>query len=156
MDWKSIYKSIYFRDGSLRDILILNTNSTDWRKWIDFINQNYIVEFVDRRTNEKNNKIDFAKVKEYWKKINQEGVYASIMIDGIKLMTYFNSENNIENDFWPNDINTIEDHNNLINYLIKVSILLNKPVRVTSEMNEEDILINVLNEKAQIMKPGKS
>ena len=61
-------------------------------------------------------------------------------------MCYFNLQNEIETDFAPNEIKDIVDHNNLINYLKTCSTILQKPVVVTAEMKEDEILLTVRNE----------
>lgn len=147
MNWDSIKRKIYFKDGSLRDIYVLDTNIVDWERWVNFINQNYSIEFYDRRFKDPSPLIDFNKVKEYWNKENEEGVYAVINVSGIKLMCYFNWKNDIENDFSPNSIKNIQDHNNLINFLIGISNILNKSVRITNEMKEEEVLVHIFHDE---------
>ena len=59
-------------------------------------------------------------------------------------MCYFNYQNEIENDFAPSSIKDISDHNSLMDYLLTISKILNKPARLTNEMQQDDILINVI------------
>jgi hypothetical protein len=143
MDWDQIKRAIYFRDGSLRDIYVLRTTIDDWKIWIDFINRNYPVRFFDRRVAYHNNQIDIGKVKEFWDRTNEEGVYAEIFVGSVMLRCYFNDEHTIENDFSPRDINSVNDHNSLMAYLIQTSHSLNKHAIVTNEMKEQEVLIDV-------------
>ena len=142
MEWGYINGSVYFKDGSLRDIYVFNTTVEDWEKWIRFVNDNYPIAFYDRRDSSEYSKIDFIKVSECWNGENEEGVYASINVEGIKIMCYFNGEDEIENDFTPSDVKNVTDHNNLMQYLTNVSKALNKPVLVTKEMQEDEVLIS--------------
>jgi len=34
MAWENIKQNIYYSDGSLRDIYILNSTRADWKKWV--------------------------------------------------------------------------------------------------------------------------
>ena len=147
MEWNDLKANIYFKDGSLRDIYVLITNMDDWEKWTEVVNQNYVVEFYDRRTGSKISSIDFNKVIECWQGINEDGVYAIINLDGILLNCYFTDKSEIENDFSPNEIKTITDHNSLMKYLTGISKTLNKPVLITSEMRKSEVLVNVLHDE---------
>jgi len=44
MNWQTIKDKIYYGDGTLRDIYVLNISKEDWAKWIQFVNQNCRVE----------------------------------------------------------------------------------------------------------------
>jgi hypothetical protein len=146
MEWQKINTSIYYKDGSLRDIYIYNTTIHDWKKWIDYVNEKFKIIFHNRSNDITSDKIDIKDVIKYWRKENEYGVFASIDVYGIKLMCYFNLKNEIETDFAPNEIKDVDDHNNLINYLKTVSTILQKPVIVTAEMKEDEILLTVINE----------
>lgn len=146
MEWQIINKSVYYKDGSLRDIYIHDTTEQDWEKWIDYINKNFKIKFYNKKNGITSNKIDINQVKKYWNKENEEGISASIDIHGIILMCYFNLINEIETDFAPNEIKDIKDHNNLVDYLKVCSNILKKPVIVTAEMEEDKILFKVMNE----------
>ena len=145
MNWDELSQRIYYRDGSLRDIYIHNTTIEDWKTWINYVNENYTVQFFDRSNNNKVEKIEIEKIVQYWNKENEDGVFASIDVDGIKIMCYFTIENEIETDFTPGDIKNIGDHNNLVAYLKDCSRTLQKTMVVTAEMQEEKVLIKVTN-----------
>ena len=147
MEWGDLTTSIYFKDGSLRDIYVLNTCIDDWQKWIKFVNQNYAVEFYNRKTGDKFLNIDFNKVSEYWDGMNEDGVYASIDLGGFALKCYFTYRNEIENDFSPNEIKNLIDHNSLTKYLKSVSKILNKHIWVTTEMQKNEVLVDVFHDK---------
>lgn len=145
MEWQKLTETLYFKDGSLRDIYIHNTLINDWEKWIDYVNNNYSLKFYNKDTDRVAPKIDINEVIKYWNKENKEGLSASIDVFGINLMCYFFVKTEIEVDFNPNDIRSITDHLNLINYLRDCSIILQKQVIVSAEMQEEEILLTVLN-----------
>lgn len=64
-------------------------------------------------------------------------------IDEIQINNHFFIENEIENDISPKEINSIQDHEKIINYMINISSLLNKPIILTPENEQETILIKV-------------
>jgi len=62
--WETLKSNFYFRDGALRDIIIYDFSIEYWKKWIEFINQNYLLEWwhiYNGRNNEKIDKVDFEK-----------------------------------------------------------------------------------------------
>jgi hypothetical protein len=146
MKWQEIQNSVYYKDGSLRDVYIHETTFGDWIKWINYVNENYKIKFYNRLNEITLDKIDFNEVVKYWKKENQEGISASINVNGINLMCYFNLESEIELDFTPKEIIDIEAHNALINFFKACSTILHKPVVVTAEMTETEVLLKVINE----------
>ncbi|MCU7615605.1 hypothetical protein NZ698_00225 [Chryseobacterium sp. PBS4-4] len=136
MDWKYLKEEIYFSDGSLRDIYVLNTSREDWQKWIDFVNGNYEIEFhyCDHKGNRLTSKKIISKyVFNSWDRINDFTNDATISIEGVIVKCHFFGEEEIENDIDPNEVKTLEDHYLIINYLKSISKILNKEVILTLE-----------------------
>lgn len=142
MDWTQLKNRIYFEDGSLRDVYVLDINITDWEKWVDMVNEKYSVEFWDAKTDFKANKIDFATVKEYWDSNGKrEVVTATINLDPITIKCHFFDDSEIENDIDPREFKSEEHHLKLIQYLNDISVSLDKEVIVTEENIMESVLI---------------
>lgn len=142
MNWQELKDKIYFEDGSLRDIYILNTTKADWRKWVDLVNQKYIVEFYDAKTDLTSGKIDFKVVEEYLESTgDRESIQAKIKLNSVSIMCYFFDDSEIENDIDPGEFKSMEDHENLLRYLHEISALLNKEVYVTDENTQESVLL---------------
>lgn len=142
LEWKTIKENFYFEDGSLRDIYVFNTTITDWELWVDFVNRNYEVEFIDSEM--KTDFINLSVVKKYWIKDSQESVkLALIKINNFIINCHFFIENEIENDISPKEITKLDDHLKILEYMKKVSNLLNKKVILTGENLEESILFEV-------------
>lgn len=153
MDWQQLKDSIYYLDGSLRDIYVHGTTRNDWHVWADFVNQNYQISFYLSGTEIKSDGINIKKVFEYWDGINKNGLTATVFINGIKMNVHFFSENEIENDIVPAEIHSIEDHIKIINYLVQISKVLNKRITLTPEnlpeveliiVDQDDITINAM------------
>lgn len=142
MHWTDLKKRIYFEDGSLRDIYVLGTTTTDWEKWADLVNRKYRVEFWDAKTDLRTDKIDFETVKEYWASNGQrEVVTATINLQLITVKCHFFDDSEIENDIDPREFRTVDDHTKLIQYLNDISVTLDKDVIVTEENAQDSVLI---------------
>jgi hypothetical protein len=157
MNWKYLKEEIYFCDGSLRDIYVLNTSREDWQKWIDFVNGNYGIEFhyCDHKGNRlTSEKIISKYVFNSWDRINDFTNDVTIKIGDIIVKCHFFCEEEIENDIDPNEVKTIEDHYLVINYLKSISKILDKEVILTIEnysvvgdekliiVNDEQVFVN--------------
>ena len=130
MIWEKIKTDIYYSDGSLRDIYVLDSTIEDWKKWIGFINENYQVKFkyFDNQGNKKiESKINFDEVSKYWNNY-ENSISAEFLVGEVLLKCYFFSIDEIENDFFPEEVKTIEQHNLIIEYLKSISKILNKEV----------------------------
>jgi hypothetical protein len=144
MNWQQLRNNIYYLDGSLRDIYVHETTKDDWIKWADFVNQNYKVSFNPVGTNIVEDKIDINKAFENcFNSEDGECSIATVFIDDILVQIYFFLEEEIENDITPVEINSVDDHNKLVNYLTGVSKALNKKVILTPESGPEEELISV-------------
>jgi hypothetical protein len=132
-NWDSLRKEIYYLDGSLRDILVRNVTREDWKKWINLINTNYSVEFYNGQTQQIEAAINPTILFDYWDKKTDLINSATIKIDHINIKCYFFDEREIENDITPIEINNIDDHNKLLDYLKDVANTLDKIVVVTPE-----------------------
>ena len=142
MLWQELKDKIYFEDGSLRDIYVLNTTRTDWQKWVALINEKYIVEFYDGKTDLTSERIDFNAVEEYWESNGtRETIQAKVTLNSIIIMCYFFDDSEIENDIAPEDFKSTMDHDNLIRYLDDISTTLNKEVYLTDENTKDSILL---------------
>ena len=139
MIWEKIKTDIYYSDGSLRDIYVLDSTIEDWKKWIGFINENYQVKFkyFDNQGNKKiESKINFDEVSKYWNNY-ENSISAEFLVGEVLLKCYFFSIDEIENDFFPEEVKTIEQHNLIIEYLKSISKILNKEVILTPENYSE-------------------
>jgi hypothetical protein len=142
MHWNELKKLIYFEDGSLRDIYVLDTSIAHWEKWVDMVNSKYKVKFWDAKTDLRTDKIDFETVKEYWDSNGQrEVVTATISLETITIKCYFFDDSEIENDVDPREFKSEEDHIKLVHYLNDISVTLNKEVIVTDENITDSVLI---------------
>jgi len=141
MHWQELKDKIYFEDGSLRDIYVLNTTKTDWKKWVALVNEKYIVEFYDAKTDSTSDKIDLKIVEKYWESNDRETIQAKIKLNSIIVMCHFFDDSEIENDIDPSDFKSQVDHANFVGYLDDIAAVLRKEVYVTVENTQSSILI---------------
>ena len=149
MIWEKIKTDIYYSDGSLRDIYVLDSTIEDWKKWIGFINENYQVKFkyFDNQGNKKiESKINFDEVSKYWNNY-ENSISAEFLVGEVLLKCYFFSSDEIENDFFPEEVKSLEQHYLILDYLKSISKILNKEIILTPENYSEGfrklITINV-------------
>lgn len=150
MNWQDLKEQIYFEDGSFRDIYAFNLTYDDWRKWCDFVNQNYEVEFIDKQTDEKQSSINFSEVDAFWQKKSESVKLATIKLGEINVNCHFFVVDEFENDITPNEIKSLEDHKILIDYLKNLSKLFNRQIYLTCENSPDLVLIETSNSAVQI------
>ena len=143
MDWQELKDKVYYWDGSWRDIYIHDTTKEDWQIWADFVNTNFKTSFHIYETEVKENRVDLGKIFEYWNGVHEYCSTATIYVDNIQVNAHFFTEEEIENDITPNEINSIDDHNKLMDYMKSISKILNKPVMLTPENQADFVLISV-------------
>jgi hypothetical protein len=127
--WEQIKEEIYFVDGSLIDIYINNISEEQWEKWIDYVNDNYKVEWNDR------DRIDFETIKNSWER-NVHPALAKIFIGHIQINCHFFGD--FENDIDPSEIKSMSDHERIIDYMKNVSEILDANVYLSSEGSRRD------------------
>ncbi|WP_158825545.1 hypothetical protein [Mucilaginibacter lacusdianchii] len=144
MEWSKLKKQLYFEDGSFRDIYILNTNESDWKKWVQYVNENYTVEFFDSRKDCSQTEIQFNVIQELWRAAPPDfSCNAVVTVGKTTVCTYFFSENEIENDILPSEFTSLDDHLALVKYMQDISTILGKSMVLSIENCWEDILMSV-------------
>ncbi len=133
MDWNTLKEQVYFEDGSLRDIYVLKTSVEDWRKWTELVNGKYQVRFFSGNIEHEMNAIDFELVKASWTGEVVAGNNAIINLGTIEVNCHFFGPDELENDIHPESFQSMNDHDQLMEYLATVSRCLNKKVLLTAE-----------------------
>ncbi len=151
MTWTELKDKIYYWDGSWRDIYVLQTNRKFWEKWSDYVNKNYRVEWLNGKSGNVENKIDFGVVEEHWDGIHDFWSTAKVFVDRIQINAHFFIDTEIENDIDPREFISLEDHEKLIKYMIDLSTLLNKEIILTPENEHGTALIWVYEENVQML-----
>jgi len=155
MNWDKLKNKIYVWDGGWLDIHVHNTTRSEWQKWVNYVNQNFKIEWYNCKTEIGEAKIDFSVIEEFWDGCHDFILTAKVFIEDIQVNVHFFDETEIENDIDPREFKTIDDHNNLIDYLKKLSNILNKEVIVTPENCPEIILMKIKGESVEILFPQR-
>lgn len=143
MEWQKLKDKIYFEDGSLRDIYVHNVTLHDWKLWIDYVNRKHKTSFHIYDTERVDEKISIDTIAAYFQDNKDFGCEATVYVGSIIIKTYFFIEEEIENDISPKDIQSLEDHYALLDYMQGLSNVLNKKVVLTPENMPEVVLIAV-------------
>ncbi len=143
MNWNQLKSKIYVWDGGWLDIYVHNITRTDWQKWVQYVNQNYRIDWYNGRTERDETKIDFSVIEDFWDGNPDLTSTAKIFIDNIQVNAHFFDDTEIENDIDPREFKTIEDHNKLIDYLKDLSETLDREVTLTPENCPEIILMKI-------------
>ena len=133
MNWETIKSKIYLYEGQLKEIVVYNTSEEYWKKWIEYVNDNYKLEwnYYDEM---KFNKIDFNRIKYFWD--HPEKCYQTsciFYIDNIQIGECFWEPNTLVNFFWPYDIITENNHNKIIEYMKNVSKIMENDIFLNDE-----------------------
>ena len=143
MNWTTLKEKIYYCDGSLRDIYVFQANIDDHKKWTEFVNEHYPIKWFNVLTQTDEEKIDFEAICGYINGVHDLCSSASIFLDDIQINNHFLIDTEIENDVSPKQINSIDDHNKLIEYMTGLSKALGKKVVLTPESEPNIALITV-------------
>ena len=134
LNWEEIKKTLYFVDGSLRDIYINNISVNQWKKWITYINKNYRLNWNNE------DKINFRIIKKNWSE-NLVPETAKIFIGNIQINCHFFCD--FENDIDPKEIQNINDHNCIINYMKNISVELDTVIYLSSENIRDNYFLKI-------------
>jgi len=143
MNWQQFREKIYYLDGSLRDIYVPGATKHDWTVWADYVNRKYKTSFYTYETEITEDRINIHQVFANWDGTHEMLSEASVFIDNILVKSYFFTDEEIENDITPSEINSIDDHYKLIEYMSNISKILNKKVILSPENSPEIELIAV-------------
>lgn len=135
MEWDELRNTVYQLDGALRDIYVLDTNREDWSKWIAYVNSNYPVRWTveDHNEDAPSAAIDAGFMAQWWD-AERTSATAIISLDKVHVHCYFFTEVEIENDIAPREFHSLEDHQQLVDYLVAISTILGKEVILTDEL----------------------
>lgn len=145
-NWMDLKESVYHWDGSWRDIYVQDCSIQDWIKWSDFINLHYKLDFYNPTTDKTEETIDFNSIKDT---LENDGYVESTLSfyiqEDIQVNVHFFDKGQIEHDIDPREFDSIEKHNQLIDYMKKINVLLNKTIIMTEENLPAGIHIKVEN-----------
>ncbi|GAB2722409.1 hypothetical protein GCM10011495_25460 [Hymenobacter frigidus] len=133
VSWEELQQYVYYGDGSWRDIYVLDASRADWKIWADFVNANCQVEFFDGNDTSQS-QIDFAVAEAFWDGDGQANMlWATFFVGELGVNCHFFRDDEVENDIDPQKITSYAVHQQLMNYLTRLSQALGKEVVLTPE-----------------------
>ena len=142
MDWTTIKQELYFEDGSLRDIVVDADMALE--KWVlicSFLYKNYRLSvFCD------GDKIDddfnYLLVKNMLSD-DEHSYYVSFSVCEVQLHLYFWGSQYLEFDLFPNEVDSLEKHMAILDFMAQLSNLLSFTVKLTGESCHDTPLLEV-------------
>lgn len=125
-------------DGSWRDIYILNTNSEDWNRFLkSLLHSKYKTIFwIDGEAVKPIKTIQRAlEIR------NQANPLMCINASGVHIACHFFTDEEMEFDLDPREVNNQQDLDNVLNFIIFLGNLLEKKVILTPENISSTIII---------------
>jgi hypothetical protein len=137
---KEALKRFFYQDGSLRDILLIDTNYSDWKLLLTYFRQNFwdFALFIDGEITFK----DF-NIEEIFEIKKDSNVYLNLKFHGITISGYFYKSREIVFDISPKEVESEETVLCVIDFMKQVARITNKIAILTPETTREMIYITV-------------
>jgi hypothetical protein len=143
-NWNDI-EWIFEPGDSLRDIYVQEVSISDWEKLIDLLNSKYTLRVGNLEVETNPNQIDKEYVVKYLTDQSGEIRGTSITIDmnKIGLNCHFFLPDQIEFDFDPTEINSIEDFQKIEKFMEEISKTLDNQVTLSLEISPKYPLVKI-------------
>lgn len=143
-NWNDV-KWIFEPDGALRDIYVQEVSINDWEKLIDYLNENFQLNYDISDDQESQEQIDKEYTIKYLQDESGEKESKSVSIDlgGIIANCHFFLPDQIEFDLDPKEIKSSKDFEKVESFMKSISKTLKNQVTLTGENNIEFPLIKV-------------
>ncbi len=139
MDWDK-HKGSFFVDGSLRQLLVFDTDISDWQKLLDFLENNrYKISF--RVNREFLSSPESAQFIFDWQL--EKSRFLSVELNDLQLNCHFFAEDEIDFNLDPKQVQSKSNYLAIIEFMQAVSNLLEKPMVMTLENDPKFVLLNV-------------
>ncbi|MEK4733051.1 MULTISPECIES: protein export chaperone secb [unclassified Paenibacillus] len=139
MNYDEVMNEVFFKDGSLRDIYVLDTDIQVWALIFDYLESdriNYRVT-IDGLITKIRDIAELLRIKK------EASIGITIEYSEIDICGYFYEGSVIEFDVSPIQINSEKKIDVLMNFLKDLSRKLNKTIIITPEMTMEELLVQV-------------
>ncbi len=143
-NWNDV-KWIFEPDGTLIDIYVQEVSINDWEKLIDYLNENFQLNYGISDDQESQEQIDKEYAIKYLQDESGEKESKSVSIDlgGITANCHFFLPDQIEFDLDPKEIKSSKDFEKVESFMKSISKTLKNQVTLTGENNIEFPLIKV-------------
>jgi hypothetical protein len=143
--WQQVEKD-FWPDGSLRELHVLECALSDWQRLWEYLLESALwVRFtVDGEVTQPP-----ALVSEVFAFHEKASPGFNMNLSGIDIVCHFFTEEEIEFDLWPEDVQGEESWHSLQSFMVAVGDLLAKPVLLTMEGSSEPPVIVSYNPSAR-------
>ncbi|MDN4088487.1 protein export chaperone secb [Paenibacillus polymyxa] len=137
MNYDEVANEVFLKDGSLRDIYILDTDIQIWAIIFEYLESNEINYRVtiDGLITRIRDIAELLRIKK------EASIGITIEYSEIDICGYFYEGSVIEFDISPLQIDSEKKINILMNFLKSLSRKLNKTIIITPEMTTEEVLV---------------
>jgi len=150
MNWNTIKEKLYNEDGALRDI-VADTDKMTLEKWellCDFLQRSYDLRiFCDGEEMEERFEYSLAK-KAFFDK--DHFYYVSFDVCRITFHLYLSfgdqhldGNQHLEFDFFPNEVDALDKHNAIFDFMTQLSDVLQISIKMTYENCHDRYLLKV-------------
>lgn len=139
MNYDEVMNEVFFKDGSLRDIYVLDTEIQVWALIFDYLESNVINYRVtiDGVITKIRDITELLRIKK------EASIGITIEYSEIDICGHFYEGSIIEFDISPIQIDSEKKIDILMNFLKDLSQKLNKTIIITPEMTMEEVLVRV-------------
>jgi hypothetical protein len=136
-----VLDKVFFNDGSLRDIYVVDVNLTDWQKFFNWICTSTwdIVFYKDGHVSV----YEETYVAHFFEEKENHSILMSININDVLVNCHFFSEDEIEFDIDPNEVKSKSEANAVFEFMKNISKILDKESILTRENSLEYPLVIV-------------
>lgn len=137
----AVLDKVFFNDGSLRDIYVIDVNLTNWQKFFDWIRTSTwdIVIYKDGHVTV----YDETDVAHFFEEKDNHSILMSINTNGVLINCHFFSEDELEFDIDPKEVNSKSEANAVFEFMKNLSKILDKDSILTGENSPEYPLVTV-------------
>ncbi len=136
------FDAIFEKDGSLREIYVLDTTIDDWQKLLDFLHANdFETEFYIGRQKQHKLTRNAANLFDDERQISR---LVRVIIGNAALHSHCFTKGQIEFDVDPREINDEQTAKTVLQFMKRVGQYLKMPVRLTPENTEAIALVQYL------------
>ena len=137
IDWE-ICKQDFNWDGSWRDIYVFDTTIEDWQQLLDFLRKEYKVQYsVDGEERD----LPFS-VSDIFSATQQACIFIKFQVSIILFSGHFFSQDTIEFDIDPCEVTSQIDLDIILDFMQRISFLINKSIVLTPENAREYTIID--------------
>ncbi|MBT2739026.1 hypothetical protein [Bacillus sp. ISL-7] len=136
-----VLNKVFFNDGSLRDIYVVDVNLTDWQRFFDWIRTSTwdIVFYKDGFVTV----YEETDVAHFFEEKENHRILMSINTNGVFINCHFFSEDEIEFDIDPKEVKSKTEAKAVFEFMKNLSKILHKESILTGEYSPEYPLVTV-------------